>query len=78
LTSPSNPPGSHILDFRKYMVRLFLSRASPLTGTIGEIISFHVFGQVIIVLNTAKAAKDLLERRGDVYVDRPEIPFSEM
>jgi hypothetical protein len=61
-----------------YGATFFLSRASPLTGTIGEIISFRVFGQVIIVLNSAKAAKDLLERRGDIYLDRPEIPFSEM
>ncbi|KAI0288410.1 hypothetical protein BC826DRAFT_691226 [Russula brevipes] len=44
----------------------------------GDILSFHVLGQVIIVLNTAKAAKDLLERRGDIYADRPVFPFFEM
>ena len=44
----------------------------------GDVLSFHVFGQVIIVLNSAKATKDLLEKRGEVYSDRPVIPFYEM
>ena len=44
----------------------------------GGILSFHVFGQVIIVLNSAKATKDLLEKRGEIYSDRPVIPFYEM
>ncbi|KAH9980678.1 hypothetical protein BJV74DRAFT_735103, partial [Russula compacta] len=39
----------------------------------GDVISFHVFGQVIVVLNSTKAAKDLLEKRGDVYCDRPML-----
>ncbi|KAH9967252.1 cytochrome P450 [Russula dissimulans] len=46
--------------------------------TYGNILSFHVFGQVIVVLNTAKVVKDLLEKRGDIYSDRPVIPFYEM
>jgi hypothetical protein len=45
---------------------------------IGDILAFHVFGQVIVVLNTAQVAKDLLEKRGDIYSDRPPIPFYEM
>ncbi|KAH9986739.1 cytochrome P450 [Russula compacta] len=49
-----------------------------LTVTIGNILSFHVFGQVIVVLNSAKVAKDLLEKRGDIYPDRPPVPFYEM
>ncbi|KAH9967250.1 cytochrome P450 [Russula dissimulans] len=46
--------------------------------TYGDIFSLHVFGQVIVVLNTAKVAKDLLEKRGDIYSDRPVNPFFEM
>ena len=59
-------------------------RVSPLTeliltiGVAGNIMSFHVFGKIIIILNTAKAAKDLLEKRGDIYSDRPVITFFEM
>ena len=44
----------------------------------GDIMSFHVFGQVIIVLNSVKATKDLLDKRGEFYSDRPVIPFFEM
>ena len=40
--------------------------------------SFHVFGQVIVVLSSTKATKDLLKKRGDIYSDRPVIPFFEM
>ena len=44
----------------------------------GDIISFHVFGQTIVVLRSIKATKDLLEKRGDIYSDRPEIPIYQM
>jgi hypothetical protein len=44
----------------------------------GDVLSFHVFGKVIVVLNSLKANKDLLERRGDIYSDRPVIPIVEM
>ena len=44
----------------------------------GDVLSFHVFGRVIIVLNSAKATKDLLEKRGEDYSDRPVIPFYDM
>ena len=44
----------------------------------GDVLSLHVFGKVIVVLNSLKANKDLLEKRGDVYSDRPEIPIIQM
>ena len=47
-------------------------------GRAGNILSFHVFGNVIIVLNSIKATKDLLEKRGEIYSDCPVIPFYEM
>jgi len=40
--------------------------------------SFHVFGKVIVILNSAKATKELFERRGEIYSDRPAIPIHEM
>ena len=40
--------------------------------------ALHVFGQVIIVLNSVKATKDLFDKRGEFYSDRPVIPFFEM
>jgi hypothetical protein len=44
----------------------------------GDVLSFHVFGNVIIVLNSLKANKDLLEKRGDFYSDRPVFPIFQM
>jgi len=44
----------------------------------GDIFSFRLFGQAIVILNTPKATKDLLERRSDIYSDRPAIPIYEM
>ena len=61
------------------MVRTFLLVFVPLKmSSPGDVLSFHVFGQVIIVLNSVKATKDLLEKRGEIYSDRPVIPFYEM
>jgi hypothetical protein len=40
--------------------------------------SFHVLGQVLVILGSTKATKDLLEKRGHTYSDRPVIPFFEM
>ena len=45
---------------------------------VGDVFSLSVFGQVIVVLNTSKATKDLLEKRGDIYSDRPVIPIFDM
>ena len=46
--------------------------------SVGDVLSLRVFGQVIVILNTSKATKDLLEKRGDNYSDRPVIPFFDM
>jgi hypothetical protein len=47
-------------------------------GPVGDILSFHIFGQVIVVLNTANTAKDLLEKRAAIYSDRSPIPIHAM
>ncbi|KAH9957218.1 cytochrome P450, partial [Russula dissimulans] len=44
----------------------------------GDVISFHIFGRVFVVLNSVKATKDLLEKRADIYSDRPTITIHEM
>jgi hypothetical protein len=44
----------------------------------GDVLSFHVFGKVIVVLSSLKANKDLLEKRSEIYSDRPTIPVFEM
>ncbi|THH18673.1 hypothetical protein EW146_g2333 [Bondarzewia mesenterica] len=37
----------------------------------GDIIYIHAFGNSVIVLNSAKAADDLLDKRGAIYSSRP-------
>ncbi|KAH9994265.1 cytochrome P450 [Russula vinacea] len=44
----------------------------------GDIICLHVFSQVIVVLCSYSAMKDLLEKRGHIYSERPVFPILEM
>ncbi|KAN0137798.1 Cytochrome P450 [Lactarius tabidus] len=44
----------------------------------GDIVCLHVFGQVILVLSSLPAIKDLLEKRGEKYADRPMLPIQEI
>jgi hypothetical protein len=44
----------------------------------GDVLCLHVFGQVVVILSSVKATKDLLERHGDIYSDRPVIAIYEM
>jgi hypothetical protein len=63
---------------KKHGMIYFAVRGLLTEGMSGDVLSFHVFGQVIVVLNSVKANKDLLERRGEIYSDRPVIPIFEM
>ncbi|KAK7041605.1 hypothetical protein VNI00_009195 [Paramarasmius palmivorus] len=40
----------------------------------GEIVHLRLFSQDVVVLNSAKAAGDLLDRRAAIYSDRPRTP----
>ncbi|CAE6506514.1 unnamed protein product [Rhizoctonia solani] len=40
-----------------------------------DIISLNIMGQVIIVLNSAEVANELLVRRAAIYSDRPQLPM---
>ena len=62
------------------MVRLpFSSRVPPPSSVFpGDVMSFHVLGRVVVILGSTEATKNLLGKRGNVYSDRPVIPFFEM
>ncbi|KAG6819996.1 hypothetical protein H0H93_006699, partial [Arthromyces matolae] len=47
-------------------------------GFEGDVIYLHVLGKPMIVLNSVKAAVDLLEKRSMNYSDRPDFPIFEM
>jgi hypothetical protein len=37
----------------------------------GEMVYLSIFGRNIVILNSAKAAVDLLHKRSSIYSDRP-------
>ena len=65
---------------KKYGMNYFAVRLHLhlIEGMAGDIISLRAFGQVIVVLNSIKVNKDLLERRPEIYSDRPVIPIFNM
>jgi hypothetical protein len=69
---------SYVQLSKKHGMVYFVGKATLTEGMAGDVLSFHVFGKVIVVLNSLKANKDLLERRADIYSDRPVIPIVEM
>ena len=44
----------------------------------GDVMYFRLFGQDIVLLSSLSAIKDLLERHGEWYSDRPSFPLHEM
>ena len=45
-------------------------------NTAGDVISVSIFGRSIIILNSAQAAIDLLEKRSIIYSDRPYMAMA--
>ncbi|KAH9987430.1 CyP450 monooxygenase [Russula vinacea] len=43
-----------------------------------DIICLHVLSETVVVLNSVSAIKDLLEKRGKTYSDRPSWPIAEI
>ncbi|KAF7371203.1 putative monooxygenase [Mycena sanguinolenta] len=43
----------------------------------GDIVYLEVFGQPMVLLNTHKSAKDLLEQRSPIYSDRPHLEMAD-
>ncbi|KAI0064833.1 cytochrome P450 [Artomyces pyxidatus] len=44
----------------------------------GDIMSLQVLGQVIVIVQSPRTTRDLLEKRGNIYSDRPALPFYEL
>ena len=53
----------------------FLTRIPLCGGLTGPVISLRYFNKRYVVLNSAKAAVDLLEARSSIYSDRPMVGF---
>ncbi|KAJ3485910.1 hypothetical protein NLI96_g4615 [Meripilus lineatus] len=44
----------------------------------GDVIGLKGLGRSVVVLNSAEAARDLLEKRSSIYSDRPRFPMVEL
>ena len=83
LDVPKDAPWSAYADMskkyggRKHSCNTCLSKLKPrFQGT--DIICLQVFSEAIVVLNSVSAIKDLLEKRGKTYSDRPSWTIGEM
>ena len=66
---------------KKYGRRNILgTTASPRLNRafLGDIVYLRAFSKATVVLSSVSAIKDLLEKRGEYYSDRPCIPIVEM
>ncbi|PHH79158.1 hypothetical protein CDD80_5525 [Ophiocordyceps camponoti-rufipedis] len=80
LPLPPGPPGEPILGHLRIIPAYGPQHAyMRWSGTYGsDILSLRVLGKPIIVLNSARAAIDLLVKRGDNYSDRPRLLLYEI
>ncbi|KAI0031851.1 cytochrome P450 [Vararia minispora EC-137] len=74
------PPGprrlpilGNLIDISRDMIHVKARDWSRMFGT--EVISLRVLGNVIIVLNSARAVSDVFDKRGSNYSDRPDLPM---
>jgi hypothetical protein len=63
---------------KKYGTSYVLFACPLFSALAGDVMSFHVLGRVVVILGSTEATKNLLGKRGNVYSDRPVIPFFEM
>lgn len=79
---PKDKPWIAYTDMSKKYGRynIFGTTGSPRLkrASLGDIIYLSSFSKVIVVLSSFSAIKDLLEKRGEYYSDRPSIPIMKM
>jgi hypothetical protein len=82
LDIPTDAPWAVYADMSKKYGRRYIPGNASLPqlkpAFQGDVIYFRVFNQVIVVLCSLSAIKDLLEKRAEFYSDRPTLPILEM
>ena len=69
-----NPQDTYYAWGKQYGPLLtYLDLRSPLIELTGDVISLRLLGKTIVVLNSENAAKELLDRRGANYSERPSF-----
>jgi hypothetical protein len=82
LDVPNESPWTKYADTSKKCGRAYIPlihfQGMLILACAGDVFCLRVFGQVVVVLNSLSAIKDLLEMRGEIYADRPALPILEM
>jgi hypothetical protein len=82
LDAPKEAPWSAYAEMsQKYGSRSILAiTPSPklMTAFEGDVFCLRILDQCVVVLSSLSAIKDLLEKRGEVYAERPPWPVLEM
>jgi hypothetical protein len=82
LDIPKDKPWIAYTDMsKKYGMRnIFGTTGSPQLNhaSQGDIVHLRAFSKVVVVLSSFSVIKDLLEKRGEYYSDRPSVPIVEM
>lgn len=55
-----------------------LYRPHHMCSPSGDVLYLHILGRPVIILNSAEAAIDLLEKRAENYSDRPNMQIFEL
>ena len=81
LDIPKDAPWTAYADMSKKHGRCYILKNNSfpeLKLFQGDVMCFRVFNQVIVVLCSLSAIKDLFEKRAKLYSDRPTLPILEM
>ncbi|KAI0796042.1 cytochrome P450 [Abortiporus biennis] len=76
---PPGPPGDPLIGNLRMMPRTYQPEAFyEWSKKYGDVMYLNVLGEHMIVLNSNKAAVDLLEKRSGNYSDRPPFPMHDL
>ena len=81
LDAPKQSPWAAYADMsKKYGLDVTIVETLPflLKGLSGDVMCLQMFGEVVVVLCSLSAVKDLLEKRGERYSNRPVLPVHQM
>ena len=80
--TPKDKPWIGYTDLSKKYGRLYILGSTGLPqlnrAFLGDVVYLRSLSKVIVVLSSFSAIKDLLEKRGEYYSDRPSIPIMKM